>query len=259
MGTCLTPRQSLRRGAIDDTDNLIARWREEGDDHARELVIERFLPMARRLASRYRSPYEPLEDLIQVACVGLLGAIDRFDPERGVTFASFAVPTILGEIKRHFRRTGWALHVPRGAQEMALRIDRARRELSTALGRQPQVGELAQYLEVSAEDVLEGLSAATAHYALSLDAPVASTEPEEALNLVDTIGRDDGGYALVDRAASLVTAVAVVPYLERQALHLRLTRDLKQAEIARELGCSQMQVSRLLRRASDRLLEATAA
>lgn len=235
-----------------DTNVLVARWRA-GDRNARDALLDRFLPLARKLARRYLNTHEPFEDLVQVASVGLLGAIDRFDPERGVSFPSFAIPTILGELKRHFRNTAWAVHVPRGAQEMALRIDRAVREIGATHGRHPDVQELAEYLEVGAEDVIAGLDVAGAHYADSLDAPIPGADVDEPTALIDTIGEVDRGYGLMELTASLTAEIGRLPYLERRALTLRLEQDMKQTDIARELDCSQMQVSRLLRRAAARL------
>jgi RNA polymerase sigma-B factor len=240
-----------------DTSVLADRWHQHGDQAAREELLTRFLPLARKLAGRYANPHEPLEDLVQVATVGLLGAIDRFDPRRGVRFPAFAVPTILGELKRYFRNTGWSAHVPRGAQEMALRVDRAARQLAARTGHHPRVEELAEYLEVTPEDVLAGLDAGTAHYSISLDAPVSNSDGEEPDALGDSIGHEDDSYGLVETTVSLSAAVARLPYLERRALALRLDHDMKQTEIARELDCSQMQVSRLLRRAAYRLREMT--
>ena len=259
METKLAPRARNRvlAESAADTDVLVTRWREHADTRARDELFARFLPLARKLASRYTSPHEPLEDLVQVASLGLLGAIDRFDPSRGVQFPAFAIPTILGELKRYFRNTGWSAHVPRGAQEMALRVDRAIRQIGAETGRQPRVEELAEYLEVSAEDVLIGLDAGTAHYAVSLDSPVTTTEVDETDSLGDTIGHDDERFALIETSASLATSVARLPYLERRALSLRLDGDMKQTDIARELGCSQMQVSRLLRRAASKLRDMT--
>ncbi len=244
------------RGENVDTDVLVARWQNEADPEARDILFERFAPMARRLARRYHNPHEPFDDLFQVACLGLVAAINRFDSSRGTSFPSYAIPTILGELKRHFRNTGWAVHVPRGAQEMAMRVELASREIFERSGRDPTIAEMAEYLEVSPEAVLEGLEAGTGHYASSLDAPVGAADPEEATHLIDTIGRTDDAYGVVEASASLAEAVKRLPYVERQALTLRLSRAMKQMDIARELGCSQMQVSRLLRRAGQRLSEA---
>ena len=258
----MTTRSSsaVRSGTRPDEDStsaLAARWHDDADHGARDELFHRFLPLARKLANRYANPHEPIEDLVQVASVGLLGAIDRFDPERGVRFPAFAIPTILGELKRYFRNTGWSAHVPRGAQEMALQVDRAVRQITAQSGRHPRVNQLAEYLEVSPEEVLMGLDAGTAHYSVSLDAPMSTAEADEPDTLGDTIGHDDEHYALIETSASLVAAIARLPYLERRALSLRLGRDMKQTEIARELGCSQMQVSRLLRRAAATLHELT--
>lgn len=230
-----------------------ALWRIRNDQPAvREELVRRHLPLARRLAARYHNPHEPLEDLVQVANVGLLNALDRYDPERGVPFGAFATPTILGELKRHFRNTGWAAHVPRAAQELAQRVQRAVGELTEQHGRSPEVAELAQFLELDVEEVLEGLESAQAHYSDSLDAPIADGVPEPTTR-GDTLGTVDDGYALFETASSLSGGIRQLPYLERTALILRMQGDLKQSEIARAMGCSQMQVSRLLRRAGDRL------
>jgi len=242
---------------VQDNNALLARWQRDGDSRARDELLQRFMPLARKLARRYLNPHEPFEDLVQVASVGLLGAIDRFDAERGIAFQSFAIPTILGEIKRHFRNTGWAAHVPRSGQELSLRIERAVREIETKTGRHPSVHQLSEYLEVDAENVVAGLDAGTAHYAASLDAPVATAEPDDSATLIDTVGREDGGYGLAETAASLAVSIRRLPYLERRALTLRLEGDKTQSEIGRELDCSQMQVSRLLRKAAVHLREMT--
>src|SRR6202161_4027299 len=136
-----------------DTDELFARWQEHGDRRAREELVERFLPLARNLARRYAGAREPFDDLLQVASLGLVKAIDRFDIDRGAAFSSFAVPTILGELKRYFRDLGWSVHVPRGAQERALKVQEAQERLTTRTGRPPTVHELAEYLELAVEDV----------------------------------------------------------------------------------------------------------
>jgi RNA polymerase sigma-B factor len=239
-----------------DTNELARRWQTLGDDQAREELCERFLPLTRRLAGRYRTAHEPLEDLVQVAAVGLLGAIDRFDPARGSSFPGFAIPTILGELKRYFRSTGWSAHVPRRAQELALRVDKGSRQISARTGRAPRVEEIAQYLELPTEDVLTGLDAGRAHYSVSLDAPsnnnTVDSEPE---SLGNSIGAEDDRIGLVETSTSLAAALKRLPFLEREALRLRLQEDLKQTEIAQRLGCSQMQVSRLLARAAARVRE----
>jgi RNA polymerase sigma-B factor len=237
-----------------DTDALFERLQQSGDRDTREELVRRFLPLARKLAARYTNPYEPFDDLLQVASIGLLGAVDRFDPGRGIGFPSFAIPTILGELKRYFRSTGWSAHVPRRAQELALKVDKGSRQITAKTGRAPRVEEIAQYLELSTEDVLIGLDAGQAHYAVSLEAPSHSiTVDSEPESLANTIGGDDEGIGLVETSTSLSAALRRLPYLEREALRLRLEGDLKQTEIAAALGCSQMQVSRLLRRGATRI------
>jgi RNA polymerase sigma-B factor len=238
-------------------DELMRRWHDDSDRQARDELAELFLPLARRLAKRYGNPYEPLEDLVQVASVGLLGAIDRFDPSRGIEFRAFAIPTILGELKRHFRNTGWTVHVPRGAQDLALRVDRAARELTDQAGRPPTPKAIAAFLELDLNDVLVGIDAATAHFSLSLDAPASGSDAPEPQLLGDRLGRSDGGFDLIDTKLALAVEIARLPHRERTALQLRLEHDLKQTEIARRMGCSQMQVSRLLRQAAAHVRELT--
>src|SRR5579884_1624674 len=170
-------------GAMTSSAQLFERWRQHGDRQARDELIERFLPLARKLARRYAQSSEPYEDLVQVASLGLVKAVERFDPERGFAFSSFAVPTIVGELKRYFRDTAWAVHVDRGAQERARRITDAQQALSGRTGRIPTVAELAQYLELSQEEVLEGLQTAEAYGAVSLDAPTAGEDGEESSRL----------------------------------------------------------------------------
>ncbi|HET9126398.1 MAG TPA: sigma-70 family RNA polymerase sigma factor, partial [Solirubrobacteraceae bacterium] len=155
---------------------LVRRWRTRRDVRARDRIFEEYYPLACRLASRYRNPHEPREDLVQVAATGLLHSIDRYDPDRGVAFVAFAIPTILGELKRHFRNTGWSAHVPRGAQELARRVEDAAQEITSRGGRSPTVPEIAQYMEIEVEDVLVGLHAAAAHYSVSLDAPAPGSD-----------------------------------------------------------------------------------
>jgi RNA polymerase sigma-B factor len=235
-----------------DSTKLFKRWRQDGDRQSRDELIERFLPLARKLARRYVQSSEPYEDLVQVASLGLVKAVERFDPDRGFAFSSFAVPTIVGELKRYFRDTAWALHVDRGAQERARKITDAQQKLSSRTGRIPTVDELAQYLEISQEEVLDGLQTAEAYGAVSLDAPLSSEDDEESSRL-DAIGEDDERLEAVDEHATIFAAARHLPTREREILYLRFGEDLTQSEIAERVGVSQMQVSRLLRRSLQRL------
>lgn len=232
---------------------LFEAWQHDGDRQARQELIERFLPLARKLASRYARSNEPYDDLVQVASVGLIKAIERFDPQYGAAFTTFAVPTILGELKRHFRDTGWTVQVDRRAQERARSVLGAQRAIM-AVGRAPTVMDIAQFLECDTEEVLEGLQAALAYSPVSLDAPV-ETGGEEDWSLASTVGADDESFERVDERATLDEAVQHLPKLEREVLYLRFGEDLSQREIAARLDVSQMHVSRLLRRALDRLRE----
>lgn len=255
----MSPETAVRRAPTGDratdVEELFRQLRLTGDRQAREELVRRFLPLARKLASRYTNPYEPFDDLVQVASIGLLGAIDRFDPDRGVGFPSFAIPTILGELKRYFRRTGWSAHVPRRAQELALSVEKGSREMSARTGVAPSVEELARYLELTTEDVLTGLDAGVAHYAVSLDALAPAGSESDSEPLLNTLGGEDDGFGLSETKISLARVLKRLPQLEAEALSLRLNRDLKQTEIADLLGCSQMQVSRLLRRAASHVRE----
>ena len=237
-----------------DSAVLFARWRRHRDRGARDVLIERFLPLAHKLARRYMRSSEPYEDLVQVASLGLVKAVERFDPDLGFAFTSLAVPTILGELKRYFRDASWALHVERGAQERARQVTRAQQTISTRTGHSPTVGELSQYLEISEEEVLEGLQAAEAFDAVSLDAPV---DDQTAARRLDSIGACDEHLELVDEAATVFAAARHLPERERRVLYLRFGEDLPQTEIARRLGISQMQVSRLLRRSLGRVRQLT--
>jgi RNA polymerase sigma-B factor len=239
-----------------ESDELFKRWRRHHDRQARDELIARFLPLARKLARRYVQSSEPYEDLVQVASLGLVKAVERFDPDRGFAFSSFAVPTIVGELKRYFRDTAWALHVDRGAQERARKITDAQHKLSSRTGRMPTVDDLAQYLEISQEEVLEGLQTAEAYGAISLDAPMKGEDDEDSSRL-DAIGTEDARLNSVDDHATLFAAARHLPTREREILFLRFSEDLTQSEIAERVGVSQMQVSRLLRRSLSRLRELT--
>ncbi len=231
-----------------DVRTLLRRWHEEGDANAREQLVERMLPLARALARRYANRGEALDDLEQVACIGLLKAIDRFDVEREVRFATFAVPTIAGEIKRHFRDRGWMLRVPREVQELSQRVSRARERFAADTGRSPTVAELAAATKATEEQVLEAVAAGDAYRALSLDAPV-----EEMGVALDALGESDAGYDLVEHRVLLRGGLGELDPREREILRLRFFEGLTQREIAQRIGISQMHVSRLIRRAVDDL------
>ena len=238
---------------------LLVRYHEHGDLKARETLVQRFIPLARDLALRYRHTDEPLDDLTQVACMGLIKAIDRYEPDRGARFTSYAVPTILVELKRHFRDKGWALHVPRDLQERALAVGKAAERLSTRLGRSPTVSELAEEMSCSIEQVLEASEAATSYEATSLDAPAARSSEDEGASLIDLLGGRDGGYDMVESGDALATSWQGLSELEQEVVRLRFTEDLTQREIGERIGFSQMHVSRLLRRAIGRMETAVAA
>jgi RNA polymerase sigma-B factor len=246
-----SPTRRGEPGSAGDTQ-LIERWVRSRDPEAREALFERFLPLARSLVRRYDNPHEPREDLMQVAAIGLLGAIDRFDSSRGSEFRSYAVPTILGELRRHFRNTGWSAHVPRRAQELALMVERARYTLTEVTGRSPSPVQIAESLEIDLADVMLGLDAGIAHFSSSMDAPIAGSEAEDKYPLHEMIGHHDDAYALVDVKLSLAAVLPQLPWHERAALTLRVQHGLKQTEIAQRIGCSQMQVSRLLRSGAQR-------
>jgi RNA polymerase sigma-B factor len=225
-----------------------------GDPHAREQLVQRFLPLARQLARRYQRAEEPLEDLVQVASLGLIKAIDRFDADREVAFSSYAVPTILGEIKRHFRDRTWAVRVPRDLQELALKVDRAVAQLSRDLHRSPSVDEISAAVGAGEEDVLEALQASTAYRATSFDAPRPGGGDEDSGDtLKDAVGGDDGGFGLAEDRATLDRLLLAIPPREREILRMRFAEDLTQAEIGERIGVSQMQVSRLIRQSLTRL------
>jgi RNA polymerase sigma-B factor len=230
----------------DEIRGLLCRWHEDGDRAARGELAERMLPLARSLARRYAGKGEPLEDLEQVASLGLLKAIDRFDVSRDVRFATFAVPTIAGELKRHFRDRGWMLRVPRDVQELCARVVRCRETLTRELGRSPTVTEVATALDAGVEQVLEALRAAEAYRMMSLDEPLA-----EGAGALDSIGGHDEGYVLAEHRVLLRPGLDRLGEREREIVRLRYYEGLTQREIARAVGVSQMHVSRLIRRSID--------
>jgi RNA polymerase sigma-B factor len=231
---------------------LLARYHAESDPAAREQLVERFLPLARQLARRYQRGGEQLDDLIQVASLGLLKAIDRFDPARETAFSSFAVPTILGELKRHFRDKGWSVRVPRDLQEMAVRVDRVADEMARELGRAPTPGEIGERIGATPEQVLEAREASAAYRAVSLDRP-RSDEDEDGDSYADAVGAEDPGFGLAEDSATVDRLMRVLSEREREVLRLRFEEDLTQSEIGRRVGVSQMHVSRLIRQSIARL------
>jgi RNA polymerase sigma-B factor len=232
---------------------LLRRYREEGDLAAREELVEHMMPVARRLARRYNRGSEQLDDLVQVACLGLVKAMERFELDRSVPFMRYAVPTMLGEIRRHFRDTGWAAHVPRGMQERVMNLKKQVDVLGARLGRSPSLAEVAESLGVEVEDVLEALEASTAYGSVSLDAPRGGNGEGEPDTFFDSVGAEDDGYERVEDLNAVFPALDVLPEREREIVHLRFYEDLTQSEIAERIGVSQMHVSRLLRRALERV------
>ncbi|HUR87277.1 MAG TPA: SigB/SigF/SigG family RNA polymerase sigma factor [Solirubrobacteraceae bacterium] len=224
---------------------LFEAWLDSGDQRARGELVERFLPLARSLALRYKRTGEPLEDLVQVASLALVKAIDRYDPARGHAFSSFAVPTIVGEIKRHFRDRTWAVRPPRELQELTLRVEAAMTRLTGELDRSPTAGEIAAAVGVDVEQVLEALQARSGRGAVSLQTPQG--DAEGGMTLGDTIGRVDPGIVQAEARAALDEMLRTVPARSREMLRLRFEEDMTQAEIGAVFGVSQMQVSRILR------------
>lgn len=239
-----------------ESRTLFVRWQHDGDPAAREALVQRYMPLARSLTRRYGRSSEPFEDLLQVASLGLLKAIDRYDIERGHPFQSFAVPTILGEMRRYFRDSGWAIHVPRGAQERALKVRDAQERIANDKGHSPTVNQLAEYLELDTEEVIDALQAIQAYETVSLDAPRPGADDDAAV-YGDSIGSDDERYELVELDATLSAVLGHIPPRERLILQMRYVEDLTQTEIAERVGISQMQVSRLLRRSLDQLRSLT--
>jgi RNA polymerase sigma-B factor len=232
-------------------DRMLFARRDAGDPRARDELVERFLPLARAVARRYDQSGEPLEDLFQVASLALVKAVDRYDASRGCAFSSFAVPTIVGELKRHFRDRGWVVRPPRDVQELTLRVDRAVEHLTKELERAPTVAELAAAIDSTDEGVLEALQARSGRSALSLHVPAYGEDGQSALQ--DTLGASDDGYARAEDRVLLGGLLAGVSPRAREVLRLRFEEDLNQAEIGARLGVSQMQISRILRQAIEQL------
>jgi RNA polymerase sigma-B factor len=217
---------------------------------ARTAAIEAWQPLAGRLAQRYARRGEPLDDLAQVAALGLIKAVDRFDPGRGAPFPAFAIPTITGEIKRHFRDRTWAVRIPRRLQDLRLAINAANNTLTHSLGHAPTVADVAAHLGVTEDDVVEGLEGARAYQSTSLSAPVCG---DDSVDLGDTIGVTEHGYEATELHLALQPALAALDGRDQRIIALRFYGNRTQTQIADELGISQMHVSRLLARAIGRL------
>ncbi len=231
---------------------LLARYHRTHDRRDRDAIVERFMPLARRLAGRYNRRPDTLDDLTQVAALALVKAVDRFDPGRGIAFSSYAVPTIVGEIKRHFRDHGWAVRPPRALAERALRVEGAAREFSGQHHRAPTVAELCERMDLTEEEVLDALHAGRAASASSLDAPVAKQD-DTTVSLGERLGGDDDGYGLAEQRVLLDGLLRGVSPRDREILHMRYFEDMTQAEIGEVFGVSQMQVSRLVRNSIERM------
>lgn len=234
------------------TDALLRRYHELPDPALLEEIVRRFEPLARSVARRYQSRGEPLEDLTQVAMVGLVKAVQRFDPGRGFAFTSYATPTMLGELKRYFRDSGWALHVPRGIKERALELSGVSERLSATLGRSPSLEELAEAMNCSEEQVLEAIEAFHARQTAPLEHGPDDEEPG-APELAQVLGADDERLEQAEYMTMIARGVGSLSERDRLILYLRFGRDMTQTEIAERIGTSQMQVSRMLRAAIERI------
>ncbi|HEY7401337.1 MAG TPA: SigB/SigF/SigG family RNA polymerase sigma factor [Actinomycetota bacterium] len=230
------------RGSAGDPEEVLELFARLPNGDAREALVVRFLPLAEYFARRFTGRGESIEDLQQVASLGLLHAIDRFDTERGVQFSTYAAATIVGEIKRHFRDKGWAIRVPRNLQESALRVNRLLSQLWQELGRSPTVAEIAERADLAEEEVLEAIDAVQAYSTGSLDAPTTEGSPTPA----ETLGEEDPLFELAEGWSSVAPTIRALPARERQILYLRFFEGLTQSEIAQRIGISQMHVSRLL-------------
>jgi RNA polymerase sigma-B factor len=243
-------RDPHSRGARVADELLIRRWQASRDPGARRELMERNEALVRSLAARFTPWGEPFDDLLQVAWIGMLKALDRFDPDRGLAFATYAAPTIVGEIRRHFRDRTWAVHVPRSIQDLRPTVNRAIAQLSADHGRSPSVREVAERTGVSEEDVLEVIHSERARTAASLSMPMGDRD-DTSFEVAD----EERGYAHAEATVLLGAAVAALDERDRQILVLRFVHGLSQSQIAAEVGISQMHVSRLLRRSFSRLRE----
>jgi len=249
---------SLTPTAVDGPHErqLWRRLNSERDQTAREELVEMYLPMARRMAGRYAGVVEPYDDLVQVASLGLLNAIDRYQLDRGTPFVGFAKPTILGELKRYFRDKVWTIRVPRALHDRMAAVETATEELTEELSRPPTPAEIAERLGLEPADVLETLVAQDNRRPLGMDAPVHGDDGDGPAT-GEWLGREDDGYELVEDRMAVEGALPALNEREREVLRLRFVEDLPQSQIASRIGRSQMHVSRLLRSTLERLREAT--
>jgi RNA polymerase sigma-B factor len=229
-----------------DVNAMLVAFHREGDLEARDRALVELMPLVRALAMRYAGRGEPLDDLVQVGSIGLIKAVDRFDVDRGVDFASYAVPTIVGEIRRHFRDKAWAMHVPRRLKELSLRLSRVLDQLTTELGRSPTIAELAEAAGVAEEEAIDALDSMNAYSTRSLHAPFEESTDD---SLAEKLGVDETGYAEVEDGTLVAAGLDSLDERERQIVELRFFEEMTQSQIASEIGISQMHVSRLLRRA----------
>lgn len=229
------------------TRELFIQYRADGDQAARDELVEMYLNLVKYLASRFRNRGEPIDDLVQVGTIGLIKAIDRFDIERAVEFTTYATPTIVGELKRYFRDKGWAIKVPRRLQELSFKVNQAIDTLTQRLQRSPLVPEIAEYLEVTPDEVLEALETSEAYNFVSLETDRTS-DGSESFSILEYVGKDDVLMSVVEDRTTLSAVLKQLAPQEQHVLYLRFFEGLTQTEIARQLGISQMQVSRLLRK-----------
>ena len=246
-------------GAVDPVQRALAdrrlfvRFEATRDPADRDAIVRRYIPLARRLAARYRHGDESFDDIFQVACLALVKAVERFDRHRGIAFSSYAVPTITGEIKRHFRDRTWSVHVARDLQDLVLRVDGAVADMSRELGRQPSVQAIARALDTTEESVLEALQAKSAQRSDSLDARRSVVDEEAGETLGEAVAVVEDGYERAEQRAALWALLRHLTAREREIVRLRFEEDLTQWEIGRRVGLSQMQISRILRQALERL------
>ena len=234
------------------TRELFRRYKEEGDEEAREQLIVSHVNLVRYIAAKFKNRGEPLDDLIQVGTIGLIKAIDRFDPSRGLEFTTYATPTIMGEIKRHFRDKGWTIRVPRRLQELSAKVNSATDELTARLQRSPSIEEVAEYLGTTADEVLEAMESSSAYSSVPLEAQ-GGNEDDDAPSVIDRYASVDGDLEASDDRIVLEEVISEFPEADQQAIRMRFIDGMTQVEIAKRLGISQVQVSRMLRRALRRI------